>query len=207
MKARILVFLPIIIGSIGLYFLCRQEAFIAAIILAAVFIFMSGFLIWCIKKGYHNEIFIEDIRLKEEEMQQKYKVESLYKQMTHTDEWLQGFALGVEFFIDNYLSKYTYGPSEKMFWDITHMVMKTTEDKGKAFNEDAYRTFMVTALMRNNDITEDEYVKIAKMMKKNNAKEILGEIVYSKVGTELEKKEIEDSLKEAFTNIPQNEKK
>ena len=198
MKARIIVYIPILIGTIGLFFLFKGQMTIGAIIPAAVFVFVSCFLIWAIRKGYHNFIFIEDVRLKDEDRKQRFKVESLYKNLAHTDEWLQGFALGVEFFIDNYLSKYTLGPTEEMFWNMTRQVMNTTKEKDKDFTEDAYRTFMITALMRNNGITEEEYEKLGRMMKKNNAKEVLGEIVYSKIGTELEKEDIEKSLNEAF---------
>lgn len=190
MKAKTLVLISIFFGIFGILYLARKEYLVASLILAGVFIYDTVLFLLSLKKGIHNAIFFEDIRLEDDYYKQRYKIESLYKDLSHSQEWLQGFALGAEFFIDNYLSDETIGPTELMFWVFSKtQTASITGKDGHQFTDEAYRTYMILSLMKKNNITEEEYDTIAKMMTKETVKETLAKVVYSPLAIEMDMKE------------------
>lgn len=189
MKAKLLVFIPILVGIAGLYCYFRKDNLIGVILLASAFLFLSALLLWSIRKGFDNAVFMKDIEIEHEALKQRFKVDSLYKNLSHTQEWLQGFALGAEFFIENYLTEETVGPTEKGFWEFTRQYTASEGHGDAQFTPKAYRIYMITSLMRENNVTEEEYRQIARMMTKDGAKETLGQVIYSGVATEMAKED------------------
>lgn len=188
MKSRIIVFTPIIIGILGLFFIFRGDYSFGGLILAVVFLFQTATIFWGIRKGLHNYVFIEDLKIKDEDLKQRYKVETLYRNLSHTTEWLQGFALGIEFFIENYLSKETAGPTEHMFWTMADQI-ESSVHKSPKFTEESYRAYMIESLMRENNITREEYDQIAQMMTRETVKETMAEVIYAPLSIETIKEE------------------
>lgn len=194
MKYWIILSLPIIAGIAGIVlFFLGQDTYTVPL-LALSFLGLISIIAWGLKNGMHNMIMMEEVRIKDEELKRRFKVDSLYKNMTHTDEWLTGFATGISFFIRNYLSKSTIGPEEHMFWDV--MVKdKTLCDFGKE-EEECYRNFMLNALFRGSGITEQEYHKIHSMDLDPTTVDTLSRFIYSDLTMEQTKAEMDELSKQ-----------
>lgn len=206
MKLKILLSIPIVILIAIAIMLGEREQEIVTLLLAIGFIYSTFLIYWGVKKGLHNEAMLEEAVIDEELMNQKFKTESLYRNLAHTDEWLQGFAMSMEFLINNYLSKETIGPSERSFW---HYMTGTSEKFKKVpdkIMQEAYRTYIINALMLSNNITTEEYSKLASMTTLDNVKETLGNVIYTRAGIKGKMEDMKQTISEISETVKKNEK-
>lgn len=142
-----------------------------------------------IYNGLHNLANMEKIQIEEEQMKQRFKVESLYKDNTHTDEFLRGFAAATDFFAENFLTAETVGPTERAWY---HLAQETI---GEAPEDESYRAYMIFSLMIDNQITAEEYQKIGTACRREPVKELLGQVLYNDLLNENIRRETDDHLK------------
>ena len=122
------------------------------------------------KKGFDFYSYVADVKMDEERIKQRYKIESLYRKVGHTDEWLQGFAESFDFFASNYLSEENVGVTELDWWRMA----RESADLDPELLEESYRAFMVLSLMRKSEILDEEYIKIGYMVRDESVKELMG---------------------------------
>ena len=96
-----------LIAITGMFLYITGDTKYSFLLLAIAFAYLLTLVIMGIKKGIHNYIMLEQIEVEEDKLQQRFEVESLYRNCEHSEEWLQGFTKGISFFISNYLSKFT----------------------------------------------------------------------------------------------------
>ena len=142
-----------------------------------------------IYSGLLNWANMEKVRIEEEQLKQRFKVESLYKDKTHTDEFLRGFAAATDFFAENFLTAETVGPTERAWY---HLAQDTI---GEAPEDESYRTYMVFSLMIDNQITAEEYQKIGTACRREPVKELLGQVLYNDLLNENIRRETDDHMK------------
>ena len=144
------------------------------------------------KKGFDFYSFAEEVHVDEERLKQRYKIESLYRQVGHTEEWLQGFSEAFDFFASNYLTEENVGVTELEWWKMT---LESGEEPGDNL-EAAYRAYMVISLMQEKGILDDEFIKIGYMVRNDSVKELLGGIPYINYMIENMKKDCAQSFSE-----------
>lgn len=175
------------------------KAYMLAALSAAVFLLL---LLDYLIRGLHNLSNLEEIAIAEEELEQRYQVEQLYENKEHSDDFLSGFALAAEFFIENYLSEETPGPTEKKWY---RYITKAYHDK---FIDTAplYRTYMMHALMNRGHITSREYEKIARMTASDAARRVYSTTYYESSTTDEDIRNATGQLKEQYEKAKQENK-
>lgn len=178
MKKWFTLMLPILvsIAAIALYYLRDKTP--AIIVLIFSFGFLAVAITWCLYNCLYLKVLSKNFGRKDD---------SQCNNMPHTNEWLAGFAKGITFFIRNYLSTSTIGPEENTFWEVIKNEKNLCDFVDN--EEECYRNYMLNALFRGSDITEEEYRKLNRMIQDSSTKEILSRFIYS-----------DETLKEAQIN-------
>lgn len=182
-KLSFLIVLPLLITLAGLILTAFPDLSVhygdaGPEILALGALTETALILFWLKEGAQHVLMFQDAEINLETMQNRFRTESLYRNTEHTDDWLQGFASGLEFFIDNYLSGYTVGPTETVFWQICRS--QTGDKDGKQFNEQAYRQYMIQSVLVDNGITTEEFKTLCGMVSKENVRRTLATVLYSK---------------------------
>lgn len=144
---------------------------------------------WSERNAVDKMATLEDEKVAFEDMEERFMNEQDEPvAAVHDDSYLRGFADAADFFLKNYLVSENTGPSEKQFWDLVFKMHEEEARKSKTIKaktlsefdseQDAYRFYMVSALMVENGISSGEYNAIAQACRTDEVRQLLGRILY-----------------------------